>query len=78
MEVDDGDYATLRELPIPPITVPNSDDSASEEGKVSHRYTYKLAYIDWLFMLLYSYLIHYTYTSIILAFILYKIKSFAY
>lgn len=34
MEVDDGDYATLRELPIPPVTVANSDDTASEEGKV--------------------------------------------
>lgn len=34
MEVDDGDYATLRELPMPPVTVANSDDTASEEGKV--------------------------------------------
>lgn len=37
MEVDDGDYATLRELPMPPITVANNDDTASEEGKVRNR-----------------------------------------
>ncbi|CAH1156014.1 unnamed protein product [Phaedon cochleariae] len=41
MEDDDGDYATLRELPLPPIATPsssqrlsNGDDTASEEGKL--------------------------------------------
>lgn len=36
---DDGDYATLRELPLPPssTTTDTGDDTASEEGKVSRR-----------------------------------------
>ncbi|XP_057652628.1 protein tincar isoform X2 [Diorhabda carinulata] len=37
MDEDDGDYATLRELPLPPTNlsprISNSDDTASEEGK---------------------------------------------
>lgn len=35
---DDGDYATLRQLPLPPSSSTNTDtgdDTASEEGKVS-------------------------------------------
>lgn len=38
MDEDDGDYATLRELPLasPQLTIdPGEDDSTSEEGKVS-------------------------------------------
>lgn len=36
-ELDDGDYATLRELPLSPPTqrLSNGDDTASEEGKVN-------------------------------------------
>ncbi|XP_057652627.1 protein tincar isoform X1 [Diorhabda carinulata] len=38
MDEDDGDYATLRELPLPPTNlsprISNSDDTASEEGKL--------------------------------------------
>lgn len=37
MDEDDGDYATLRELPLPqPVRRPeNREDTVSEEGKVS-------------------------------------------
>lgn len=38
---DDGDYATLRELPLPTSIsqrLSNGDDTASEEGKVSKNY----------------------------------------
>ncbi|CAH1115015.1 unnamed protein product [Psylliodes chrysocephalus] len=38
MDEDDGDYATLRELPLPPPNptqrISNGDDTASEEGKL--------------------------------------------
>ncbi|XP_023017809.1 transmembrane protein tincar isoform X2 [Leptinotarsa decemlineata] len=37
LDEDDGDYATLRELPLPPSAsqrLSNGDDTASEEGKV--------------------------------------------
>ncbi|XP_018563624.1 protein tincar isoform X2 [Anoplophora glabripennis] len=37
MDEDDGDYATLRELPLPPPSsqrLSNGDDTASEEGKL--------------------------------------------
>lgn len=38
MDEDDGDYATLRELPLPPASsqrLSSGEDTASEEGKVS-------------------------------------------
>lgn len=38
MDDDEGDYATLRELPIPPTSpqrISSGEDTASEEGKVS-------------------------------------------
>lgn len=38
MDDDEGDYATLRELPIPPSSpqrISSGEDTASEEGKVS-------------------------------------------
>ncbi|XP_018335612.1 protein tincar isoform X2 [Agrilus planipennis] len=35
MEIDEGDYATLRELPVPATNIDLGDDTASEEGKGS-------------------------------------------
>lgn len=42
MDEDDGDYATLRELPLPPIkrTNNNDNDTVSEEGKVRSAFAY--------------------------------------
>lgn len=46
---DDGDYATLRELPLLPSMMPDpEDDNTSEEGKVSTyitRKNYNLLYL---------------------------------
>lgn len=48
MDEDDGDYATLRELPLPPPNptqrISNGDDTASEEGKVLDFRLFRLAY----------------------------------
>lgn len=35
IDEDDGDYATLRELPLAPVVQESGDDTTSEEGKVS-------------------------------------------
>lgn len=42
MDEDDGDYATLRELPLPPSSpqrLSNGEDTASEEGKVKNLFS---------------------------------------
>lgn len=36
IDEDDGDYATLRELPLAPVLAESGDDTTSEEGKVSN------------------------------------------
>lgn len=60
MDEDDGDYATLRELPLPPSSpqrLSSGEDTASEEGKVcteilifflqaSVNYSYKINYLS--------------------------------
>lgn len=39
---DDGDYATLREIPmLPPMLPDPEDDTTSEEGKVSTLHSYR-------------------------------------